>query len=98
MLMLIETALAVAAIVVSFTAANLGSRWFEGVETRFRSVARKRTLTVLIVGLTALAARAVVLPILPVPIPLVDDEYSHLLLADTLLHGRLANPTHPMWV
>ena len=98
MLMLIETALAVAAIVISFTAPNLGSRWFEHVETRFRSLARRRTLSVLIVGLIALAARAVVLPILPVPIPQVDDEFSHLLLADTLLHGRLVNPPHPMWV
>jgi hypothetical protein len=27
----------------------------------------------------------------------VDDAFSHLLLADTLLHGRLANPTPVMW-
>lgn len=96
--MLIETALAVAAIVVSLTAADFGSRWFERLENGFRNVARRRTLSVLLVATSALAARAVVLPVLPVPVPLVDDEFSHLLLADTLLHGRLANPTPPMWV
>jgi len=95
---LIEAALALAAIVVSLTAANLGSRWFERAEAAFRNLGRKRALSVLIVGMSALAARAAVLPVLPVPVPHVDDEFSHLLLADTLLHGRLANPTPPMWV
>lgn len=31
------------------------------------------------------------------PIPKVTDEYGHLLVADTWLHGRLANPGHPLW-
>ncbi len=37
------------------------------------------------------------LPVLPAPKPVVSDEFSHLLLADTLLQGRVANPTHPFW-
>ncbi len=31
----------------------------------------------------------------PVPVPQIYDEWSHLLVADTLLHFRLANPPHP---
>jgi hypothetical protein len=49
----------------------------------------------LIAGVIAL--RLALIPLLPVPIPVVTDEFSHLLLADTLLDGRVANPTHPFW-
>jgi len=44
-----------------------------------------------------IALRLATLSIYPVPQPFIHDEFSHLLVADTLLHGRLANPPHTLW-
>jgi hypothetical protein len=51
----------------------------------------------LLLAIAVPLVRIALVPLLPAPVPLVTDEFSHLLLADTLLHGRFANPTHTFW-
>jgi hypothetical protein len=83
-------------IVASFAFPHMFSAEFAALERRLARLGRRRGLTVIAVGILALIVRAAVLPILPVPVPSIQDEYENLLMADTFSHGRLTNPPHPM--
>ena len=76
---------------------QFGARQFATMRQAFRSFARRRVPSVAAVGVLAAALRLAMLPVAPVPRPVVVDEFSHRLLAETLLLGRASNPTHPMW-
>ena len=97
MLMWIEFGLVIGAVALAITVPEIGSKFFQFMEQKFGQLAGQKRRAVVIVGLLALCGRGALLPILITPDPHINDEFGHLLLADTLAHGRLANPTPAMW-
>ncbi len=83
---------------VSFFAPRLGESWLGPIERAASRFARNKGRTVLGVALIAILARLASLWRMPVPVPHIHDEFGYLLLADTFVHGRLANPPHPLWI
>ena len=65
------------------------------LERRLASLARRTWLAMLFAALVPLIGRALLLPVLPIPKPAIQDEFSYLLAEETFASGHLANPTPP---
>lgn len=69
--------------------------WRPWIQPYALRLAEKTVWCMLLLGALPVVLRLALLLHHPVPTPDIYDEFSHLLVADTLRHFRLANPPHP---
>jgi hypothetical protein len=94
-----EAALVLSAVALSLARRRSGrSPNFERMERIFHGLAHRRALSLLFVAGLTLGLRALLIPLIGIPLPSWNDEFSYLLAANTFSSARLTNPTHPMWV
>ncbi|HEY6333042.1 MAG TPA: hypothetical protein VI756_27210 [Blastocatellia bacterium] len=87
---------ALACAVTLSTLVYFGSRLFSRIEGAAARFANSR-LSILGTFLAGVAIVSSISLLGRFPQPDAHDEFSNLLAADTFAHGRLTNPTHPMW-
>ena len=61
-----------------------------------RELAGRTAASMALLFMLPIVLRLALLPDHPVPIPRVADDFSYVLLGDTLAHFRFANPMHPL--
>lgn len=89
--------LAVACCLLALVRQEKYERAIASIEQRISRFAARPLLSIAVLFFGVLLIRVAALPVLPVPTPGIHDEFSYLLLEDTIVHGRLTNPTPPLF-
>jgi hypothetical protein len=76
----------------------IGNNLFGPIERFGTRLAERKNLAIFLIAAALIFLRLGLLWLLPIPVPQVHDEFAHLLAGDTFAHGRLTNPTHPLWM